>query len=313
MLLKQILDVYEYIDTATANGEEMKKYMESLGAKEVEVKTISGDKGKTDFIRIRIPGLEGKSKGMDAPTLGVLGRLGGVGARPERIGMVSDADGAVVALAVAAKLLDMQKKGDFLHGDVIISTHICPNAPTQPHKPVPFMGSPVDMATVNREEVDGELDAILSIDTTKGNRVINHRGFAISPTVKEGYILKVSDDLLDIMEITTGKLPVVFPITTQDITPYGNDVYHINSILQPSTATTAPVVGVAITTEVPVPGCATGASHPFDLEQVARFTIEVAKAFGRGDCKFFDEVEFDRLIKLYGNMHHIQTLGKQEG
>lgn len=39
------------------------------------------------------------------------------------------------------------------------------------------MGSPVDMATVNREEVDGELDAILSIDTTKGNRVINHRGF----------------------------------------------------------------------------------------------------------------------------------------
>lgn len=313
MLLKQILDVYEYIDTATANGEEMKKYMESLGAKEVEVKTISGDKGKTDFIRIRIPGLEGKSKGMDAPTLGVLGRLGGVGARPERIGMVSDADGAVVALAVAAKLLDMQKKGDFLHGDVIISTHICPNAPTQPHKPVPFMGSPVDMATVNREEVDGELDAILSIDTTKGNRVINHRGFAISPTVKEGYILKVSDDLLDIMEITTGKLPVVFPITTQDITPYGNDVYHINSILQPSTATTAPVVGVAITTEVPVPGCATGASHPFDLEQAARFTIEVAKAFGRGDCKFFDEVEFDRLIKLYGNMHHIQTLGKQEG
>ncbi len=313
MLLKQILDVYEYIDTATANGEEMKEYMESLGAKEVEVKTISGDKGKTDFIRIRIPGLEGKSKGMDAPTLGVLGRLGGVGARPERIGMVSDADGAVVALAVAAKLLDMQKKGDFLHGDVIISTHICPNAPTQPHKPVPFMGSPVDMATVNREEVDGELDAILSIDTTKGNRVINHRGFAISPTVKEGYILKVSDDLLDIMEITTGKLPVVFPITTQDITPYGNDVYHINSILQPSTATTAPVVGVAITTEVPVPGCATGASHPFDLEQAARFTIEVAKAFGRGDCKFFDEVEFNRLIKLYGNMHHIQTLGKQEG
>jgi len=313
MLLKQILDVYEYIDTATANGEEMKEYMEYHGAKEVEVKTISGDKGKTDFIRIRIPGLEGKSKGMDAPTLGVLGRLGGVGARPERIGMVSDADGAVVALAVAAKLLDMQKKGDFLHGDVIISTHICPNAPTQPHKPVPFMGSPVDMATVNREEVDGELDAILSIDTTKGNRVINHRGFAISPTVKEGYILKVSDDLLDIMEITTGKLPVVFPITTQDITPYGNDVYHINSILQPSTATTAPVVGVAITTEVPVPGCATGASHPFDLEQAARFTIEVAKAFGRGDCKFFDEVEFNRLIKLYGNMHHIQTLGKQEG
>lgn len=310
MLLKQILDIYELIDTATANGNEMKQYMESLGAKNVEVKTITGEKGSTDFIRIKIAGTRGKSKGMDAPTIGVLGRLGGIGARPEMIGMVSDADGAVIALAVAAKLLDMQNKGDYLDGDVIISTHICPDAPTQPHTPVPFMGSPVDMATVNKEEVSGELDAILSIDTTKGNRVINHRGFAISPTVKEGYILKVSDDLLDIMQITTGKLPVVFPITTQDITPYGNDVYHINSILQPATATASPVVGIAITAEVAVPGCATGASHPFDMEQAARFALEVAKSYGRGKCNFYNEDEFDILNKLYGNMHHIQTLGK---
>ncbi|AOT71965.1 DUF1177 domain-containing protein [Geosporobacter ferrireducens] len=310
MLLKQVLEVYEYIDRATANGQEIKEFLESYGAKDVEVKNITGARGKTDFIRIRIPGLKGKSKGMDAPTIGVLGRLGGVGARPEMIGMVSDADGAVVALAVAAKLLDMQNKGDFLDGDVVVSTHICPNAPTQPHKPVPFMGSPVDMATVNREEVDGELDAILSIDTTKGNRVINTRGFAISPTIKEGYILKTSDDLLDIMQITTGKLPKVFPVTTQDITPYGNDIYHINSILQPSTATSAPVVGVAITTEVPVPGCATGASHPQDMELAARFTLEVAKAYGRGNCKFYDETEFEIITKKYGTMHHIQTLGK---
>lgn len=310
MILKQILDIYEFIDSATANGYEMKEYMESLGAKDVEVKTIEGDKGSTDFIRIKIPGLNGKTNGKDAPTLGVLGRLGGLGARPEMIGMVSDGDGAVVALAVAAKLLDMQKKGDYLEGDVIVSTHICPDAPTQPHKPVPFMGSPVDMATVNREEVSGELDAILSIDTTKGNRVINHRGYAISPTVKEGYILKTSDDLLDIMQNSTGKLPVVFPITTQDITPYGNDIYHLNSILQPATATDAPVVGVAITAETAVPGSATGASHPFDLEQAGRFTIEVAKMFGEGNCQFYDEAEFERITKLYGSMHHLQTLGK---
>ena len=48
--------------------------------------------------------------------------------------------------------------------------------------------------------------------------------------------------------------------------PYGNDLYHLNSILQPATATSAPVVGIAITTEVPVPGCATGASHFIDME-----------------------------------------------
>ena len=108
------------------------------------------------------------------------------------LGLVSDGDGAIVALAVALKVLDMNNKGDFLKGDIIVSTHICPNAPTQPHDPVPFMGSPVDMASVNKEEVTGELDAILSIDTTKGNRVINTNGFAISPTVKEGYILRTS-------------------------------------------------------------------------------------------------------------------------
>ena len=66
----------------------------------------------------------------------------------------------------------------------------------------------------NDEEITEDMDAILTVDTTKGNRVINHKGFAISPTVKEGYILRISEDLLDIVEITTGKAPYVFPITT---------------------------------------------------------------------------------------------------
>lgn len=310
MLLRQVLDIYEYLDSSFASGQTIKEYMVSLGAKDVLVKTLRGDKGKTDFIRIKIPGTKGKAKGMNAPTLGILGRFGGIGARPERIGMVSDADGALVALAVAAKLLDMQNKGDFLEGDVVVSTHICPDAPTQPHSPVAFMGSPVDMAVVNKEEVSGELDAILSLDTTKGNRIINHKGFAISSTVKEGYILKVSDDLLDIMEVTTGRLPVVFPLSMQDITPYGNGLYHLNSILQPSTATDVPVVGIAITTQTAVPGCATGSSHPFDLEGASRFVLEVAKAYGRGECKFYDELEFRKIKKLYGSMEHLQRPGK---
>ncbi|MEG0090572.1 MAG: DUF1177 family protein, partial [Oscillospiraceae bacterium] len=114
-----------------------------------------------------------------------------------------------------------------------------------------------------------------------------------------------------IMQVTTGKLPYVFPITVQDITPYGNDLYHINSILQPSTATAAPTVGVAITTETAVPGCATGASHFNDIEEAARFMLEVAKSFGRGECKFYDEAEFDKIVSLYGTMNHIQTLGKE--
>ncbi len=310
MLLKQLMDVYEVIDRADASGQLVKELLESYGGKNINVKKITGEKGSTDFVKIKIEGKNGKSKGGNAPTIGILGRLGGIGARPVMTGMVSDADGAMVALSVAAKILDMQNKGDFLEGDVIVGTHICPDAPTQPHEPVPFMGSPVDMATVNREEVNDEMDAILSIDTTKGNKVINTRGFAISPTVKEGYILKVSNDLLTFMEITTGKLPAVFPLSIQDITPYGNDLYHLNSILQPATATSAPVVGVAITTEVPVPGCATGASHFTDMESAARFSLEVAKAFGRNQCDFYDKEEFDKIISKYGEMKHFQTFGK---
>ncbi|MCH5770573.1 DUF1177 domain-containing protein, partial [Salmonella enterica] len=90
-----------------------------------------------------------------------------------------------------------------LAGDVIIGTHICPDAPTRPHEPVDFMDSPVDMKAMNEQELSAEMDAVLSIDTTKGNRIINHKGFALSPTVKQGYILRMSEDLLRIMETTT--------------------------------------------------------------------------------------------------------------
>jgi hypothetical protein len=309
MALKQVIEIYELLDSSKANGEQVASLLKRRGIREVEVVSIRGEKGKTDLVKIGIPGSRGKRSGGNLPTLGVIGRLGGVGARPQMIGLVSDADGAVAALSVALKLADMKEQGDVLPGDVIVATHICPDAPTIPHEPVPFMGSPVDMKSLNDHEVDSQMDAILSIDTTKGNRIINQRGFAISPTAKEGYILKVSEDLLRIMEITTGRRPSVFAITTQDITPYGNDLFHLNSIMQPSVATRAPVVGLAITAESVVPGCATGASHIVDIEEAVRFSIEVAKHFGAGQCPFYDVKEFKKIVELYGPMHHLQTLG----
>ena len=308
-MLHQVLEVFEHLDSKYINGQKIADLLKSRGLEKIEVEKISKNAGATDFIKIIVPGINGKQKGGDAPTLGIIGRLGGIGARPERIGLVSDADGAIATISCALKLADMQKNGDILNGDVILSTHICPNAPTQPHKPVPFMGSPVDMETMNSSEVDSNMDAILSIDATKGNRIINFRGFAITPTIKEGYILRTSGDLLNIMEWTTGKLPRVVPITTQDITPYGNNLFHVNSIVQPCTVTSAPVVGIAVTTKMPVPGCATGANHEIDVEEASRYCIEVAKAFTERKCNFYDKEEFELIIKLYGTMKHLQTLG----
>ena len=309
MALRQVIEIYELLDSARVNGEQVASLLKKRGIPDVEMQPIQGEKGKTDSIKIWISGSKGKKAGGKSPTLGVIGRLGGVGARPQMIGLVSDADGAIASLSIALKLADMKEQGDVLPGDVIVATHICPDAPTVPHEPVPFMGSPVEMKRLNEHEVDPQMDAILSIDTTKGNRIINQRGFAISPTVKEGYILKVSEDLLRIMEITTGRRPSVFAITTQDITPYGNDLFHLNSIMHPCVATRAPVIGVAMTTESVVPGCATGASHPGDIEEAVRFILEVAKHFGKGECRFYDEEEFQRIVGLYGSMRHLQTLG----
>ena len=311
MLLRQVIELFDLLDTPAANGTTVTNLFKERGNVEVTVENVKGDEGDTDCVTILIKGSEGKSVGGSAPTLGIIGRLGGLGARPEVTGFVSDGDGALAALAAGLKLTEMNTKGDIMKGDVIIATHICPDAPTQEHFPVPFMGSPIDMTTNNEKEVLPDMDAILSIDTTKGNRVINTRGFAISPTVKEGYVLRTSEDLLDLMQITTGRLPYVFPLATQDITPYGNDVHHLNSILQPCTATDAPVVGVAITAETMVPGCATGATHATDVEEAARFMLEVAKAYGRKQCSFYDADEYARLQKLYGSMKHLQTLGNE--
>jgi hypothetical protein len=310
-MLKQVIEAMELLDSATVSGAEVAALLKARGLSNVTVKTLHGAKGKTDFIRIRIPGTSGKTAKGGAPTLGILGRLGGVGARPEMIGLVSDADGAITAISTALKLADMKANGDHLPGDVVIGTHICPDAPTTPHKPVPFMGSPVTFADVAAEEVTPEMDAILSVDTTKGNRIAKWRGFAITPTAKQGWVLKVSDDLLTIMETATGRIARVCPITTQDITPYGNGIDHINSIMQPCTVTDKPVVGVAITTESIVSGCATGASHPEDIEETTRFCIEVAKAYGKGTCSFYDADEWRTIEKKYGALKLLQTQGHQ--
>lgn len=309
MLFRPLMEIYDLLDKPQASGNEVSDFLKARGALEVIVKKVFGDKGSTDCIKILIQGSHGKSKKGTAPTLGIIGRLGGLGVRPKSAGFVSDGDGALAALTAALKLSEMNRNGDVLDGDVLIATHICPDAPSLPHEPVAFMDSPIDMETMNLMEVDSRMDAILSIDTTKGNRVINSNGFALSPTVKAGYILEASNDLMDIMTRVTGKMPQIFPLAQQDITPYGNDLHHLNSILQPATATDAPVVGVAITTEQMVAGCATGATHGADVEAAARFAVETAKAFTAGKCAFYNVEEWNRLLHLYGKMEHFQVPG----
>ncbi len=308
MILRQVLDIYDLLDKPDANGEEVAELLKDRGADNVTLTRLHGN-GFTDSIKIIVEGSKGKLKGGEAPTLGVVGRLGGVGARPGINGFVSDGDGALTVLAAGLKLIDMRNKGDLVPGDVIISTHICPDAPLREHKPVTAMGSPINMSALNNEEVGPEMDAILSVGTTKGNNVINYKGVAISLPVKAGYILKASNDLLSILEKVTGRLPVVLPVAQQDVTPYGNGLHHINSLLQPSVVTDSPVVGVAVTSEKAIAGCATGVSQPEDIEKAGRFIVEVAKLFGKQECQFYDKEEYKKIVDLYGEMFKFQSMG----
>jgi hypothetical protein len=312
--LKQLLEIVDLLDDPKVDGAQVREFFTNKGLShmEINVERIEGEKASTDFISIMIQGVEGKYSGGTSRSLGIIGRLGGIGARPECIGLVSDADGAVVSLAAAYKIAEMMKRGDLIEGDVIVKTHICPNAPTRPYKPAPMMDSPVDIFTLLRREAEGQVDAIISVDATKANWVIKHNGFAITPTVKEGWILKVSPDLIDIYIRVTGQPPVVVPITMQDIIPYTTPVYHINSMMQPWIYTKAPVVGVAITTSMVVPGSATGATNIFHLEQATRFVVEVAKDFGRGRVKFYDEGEWEKIISIHGSLADLMRRGAPE-
>jgi len=309
-MLKYLIEIIDLLDNPNVDGDSVRKFFITKGLDKyltMSIERVSGEKGSTDFVKIIVPGKRGKYNGGDAPTLGVIGRLGGVGARPLIKGLVSDADGAIIALAVAYKLAEMSMRGDVLDGDVIITTNICPNAVVTPHKPAPMMASPASIFELLKREVDPQMDAILSIDATKANLIVKGSGFAITPTIKDGWILKVSDDLINIYMWVTGRLPIIVPITMQDLLPFSTPIYHINSIVQPWLYTHSPVVGVATITETVVPGSASGVTNINTLDETSRFVIEVAKGFTAGSVKFYDEKEWEIIMRLHGEIRHILT------
>lgn len=308
MALYEVMTAMRLLD-GPVSGEAVAGLLEAEGLRP-SVQTVAEEQGSTDFLTVAIPGERGRSSGGDAPTMGIVGRLGGIGARPGVVGLVSDGDGAVAAVATALKLARRASHGDGFPGDVIVATHICPTAPTEPHDPVPFMGSPVAMATMNRLEVSPEMEAVLVVDTTKGNRVLNWRGIALTSTVLQGWILPVAPDLLDVYEQVCGTAPRVLPLSTYDITPYGNGLYHVNSILQPAVATDVPVVGVAVTAETAVPGSATNASHAGDVALAVSFCLESAFRFGAGRLSLHDPDQHALAVSRYGPMTQLQSMGE---
>ncbi len=293
-----LIRVIDLLDRPKIYEDDIEQIIEPCKKASIEFEHIKGEKGETLFTRIVYDFGGGRS-------IGIIGRLGGIGARPHIVGMVSDADGAIVALAVAEKLARMCSREEDLVGRISIATHISTHSPVKPEKPVPMMESPVDLEALLAREVDREADAHISIDATKANRVIKVKGFAITPIIRRGWILRPSDDLLETYSWIAGRPPILVPITMQDIVPYSTPVKHINSILQPWLYTDTPIFGVAITSETVIPGSTSGVTDLGSLEPASRFVLEVSKRYASRSLEIYYEEEYNTLIRYHGDLKDI--------
>jgi hypothetical protein len=303
-MLKEILEVIDVLDDPKAGANEFNALLPK-GACETSIEPYSGELGKTEFVAYRFKGSEGRSSGGQARTIGIIGSLGAMRLPGDYQGMNSDADGGLVALACALRLARMWTRNQVLKGDVIVTTHICQAGHPEPHDPVPFVMPPLDVDEEYRRLVDPAMEAILTPETCKGNRVFNQTGFAITPPVKEGYILRPHVSLIHTMEMVTTRPALVFPINMQDITPFGNGIHHVCGMMLPAQFTKAPIVGVPLTGQVQVLAAATNVFQYSALEAAGRYCIEIATAYGIGHCHFYYEDDFAGMTRRYGSMSHL--------
>lgn len=266
---------------------------------------------KVDFEERRIgnvPYIKALYEGGGNKRVEVLGRLGAIQMSQFK-GLVSDADGAIIALTVLAELKRLEEKGIKLNLDVSFVTNVALNAKLIPHKPFDFMVPEVGLDDALKEEVDPKASFIISIDSTKGNRLAKFDDFALTHVVLNGYILRVSDEVVDIYNRVTGHEVYLVSLTTGDLTPLDFNVYHISTLISPWLYTTSPVLGIATVSKQMVPGYATGVMDLNMLERASRFIIELLKHIGLGG-KVYDEREYEELVKKLGdsNLRKVQRV-----
>lgn len=60
MLLRQVIELFDLLDTPAANGTTVTNLFKERGNVEVTVENVKGDEGDTDCVTILIKGSEGK-------------------------------------------------------------------------------------------------------------------------------------------------------------------------------------------------------------------------------------------------------------
>ena len=88
MLIKQIIEVFDLLDSPMPAGKRLKLIYKSKGEDDITVKTIQDGNTPRILSKSSSPErMEGRlTGGTFAPTMGIVGRLGAIGARPEVTG-----------------------------------------------------------------------------------------------------------------------------------------------------------------------------------------------------------------------------------
>lgn len=300
-MLKQGIEVLDLLTSAEVNGTMLVEYLNSLGSCEAQVECVCGLNGSYKTLKVTITGTDGAISGGGSPTLGFVGQVGDQASSQSKNERIPDYIGTSIVLLTATKILQMNKSGNALRGDVILSAQISSNTATSEN-------TTLQKEVPTHTEVSQFMDAVISIGSYKREKVGYHKGIAISPTVKEGYILKLSDDLWALAKKNTDVLPISLPLSQQDIIPRETGLPQAHTILQPSRATSAPVVGIGIQNEK-ASGQGLETCFSERIESTGRFLATVATAFTNGECSFFDEQEFTLLRTSYGDMSHFQHIG----
>jgi hypothetical protein len=282
--LMEVIEILESKDPISNLEKECEKYDIKLEGKKID---------NVAFIKAKIGKGEKKAE--------ILGRLGAIKVSNNK-GIVSDADGAIVSIT---SMIEWAKNYSEIEGEAIFSTSISLNAKIIPHKPFNFMVPLVGLNEALEIEVDKEAQFLISVDSTKGNRIAKYNDFAISHIIKDGYILKISDEIIDIYEKVTEHEPYFVALTSGDLTPMEVNAYHISTFLTPWLYTESPVLGLATVSKYPIPGYETGVQNVLMLERASRFSIEVLKYYFSGG-KVYSEDELSSLKKSLGESQFIK-------
>ena len=295
MYFNRVLEIQDLLTGGNVQGQQVADYLNNIYQSPPSTTTTytqvsSAPDQQSDVVTTQI------ASNAPSPGLMAVGQ-GNAIANQGAYHIASDADGIICALVVAAELLKMTGNGLSLNKSITISTHIR------------YAANDMDISDdldvlISQQQTTGRMfDGILTVRALKDNSRTNFRGFGISPTVKEGWILPMSGDLFRLAGETSGELPQMLPITMYDITRGNNNVpLRANNLLTPNIFTDKPVVGIGISTQTKPPRQRANASHFVDIEETVRFIVEAALAYDRNALTLYDAGMFARAKARYSSI-----------